>query len=846
MITLRDYQRAAIDSIKGKWAESKDPTICVLPTGGGKTAVFLSLLHEMLKGTNDRAMIIAHRLELIDQPIKRMIDYYPEWEEKMGMVMGEHNDVNRQIVVATVQTVRSKKRMAEIQAYGPIKYLVVDECFPAGTLVDNKPIETIKIGDVVTSWDEDTKTFAPKKVIGIFKKQSPDELYKINNSVVCTGNHPFFTDRGWVKAENLKTGDYLYVKNDGCNMSRMQFGVCCNRQVENIKSKKQKTCILFKKMHKKSDEKYFIENNGGDKLEICQRENEEKQSNGKRRKCHENEKYIIEDRSQAYYSGWERDGSNQSTNHSFRETWFRLDNGISSNNEDGQKKRLSTVLQGRYCESGTKNSNRSRRKFSFWKEKSQRQEERKHFAIVRVDSISVLKRSNYDEYRLVCPDDYVYNLEVEDFHTYTANGFIVHNCHHSVAQSYLGIFDRLGDVYHVGVTATPIRGDGEGLYKVYKSIAYKETIVDGIKKGYLVPPTFTAIKTGISLKGVKTTAGDFNSKDLSKVFETSNCFDLVVKAYQEHVNGRQAAAYVVSVEGAYQLAEKFCEAGIPAEAADGTTDKQVRANILHRFQAGELKVIVNVGLWTEGLDIPSLSVILNVRPTKSDGLYLQIIGRALRTFPGKTGATILDFAPEDDRNLVMAGDVLGIQPKRKKDAEIGDVVGSFTFGPSGPVYDEGDPNSLTSQILDYLDISPWSWFKDENGWMSLALGHGADSIQRVLLISPPNDEEIFTLYGLARKFSLREDGSAKYEDWKVRRVTESVWDEVEARAHQSANLYGDASLSIKNKKWRKMPPTDAQLKFADRLKIKTNGKSRGQIAAEITHKDAIRILKRNQ
>ena len=241
---------------------------------------------------------------------------------------------------------------------------------------------------------------------------------------------------------------------------------------------------------------------------------------------------------------------------------------------------------------------------------------------------------------------------------------ITDECHHAPSVSYQNVYRALRDVNpnlrHLGVTATPIRSDEHGMKEVFQKESAKYGIRELVSRGFLVPPRWLAIQTGISLANVTTHDGDFTQKRLADVYETANCFDLVVESHRKYAADRQAVAFVVSVDGAYELAEKFNTAGVPAAASDGTMPKGERANLLRAFRSGEVQVLCNVALWTEGLDVPQISCVHQVRPTKSDGLYTQMIGRALRPVPGKSDALILDYAPAESRNIVMAGDVLGV------------------------------------------------------------------------------------------------------------------------------------------------------------------------------------------
>lgn len=424
---------------------------------------------------------------------------------------------------------------------------------------------------------------------------------------------------------------------------------------------------------------------------------------------------------------------------------------------------------------------------------------------------------------------------------------IVDECHHFTDKnSYMAVLEVLRDanpnLRHLGVTATPIRADGDGLGGVYQKESAHFGIVEGIRAGYLAPVRWLAIQTSIRLDGVKTVDGDFQRKGLANVFETDNCFDLVVESHRKWSGDRQAAAFTVTVEGAYKLAEKFNEAGILAAAADGTTDKRRRAAILDDFANGRIQVLCNVGLYTEGLDVPQISCIHQVRPTKSDGLYTQIIGRALRTYPGKQDALILDYCPVDSRNIAMAGDVLGIPLRRDvyltEKEEPGEVQGGFTFDGKAS-WLTGSPAEIVARQLDYLDLSPWSWYRAEDGWLSLGLGSGSDHIERTLVISPAADGQM-TLYGVWRRADP--EGGRK-GSWNSAVIRSGLFDELQEAADGYCNSYGDATLASKSRAWRKQPPSDSQIKYARQLKgCWKPGATKGELAQRITHAVAMQSI----
>lgn len=422
---------------------------------------------------------------------------------------------------------------------------------------------------------------------------------------------------------------------------------------------------------------------------------------------------------------------------------------------------------------------------------------------------------------------------------------IIDEAHHSAADGYLAVLQMLQDanphLRHLGVTATPVRADDNGL-------PYDEKVIhlgvrELVRDGWLAPPRWLAIQTGISLADVGMRGSgadrDFVTKELVNVFETDNCFDLVVESHQKYAAGRKALAFVASVEGAYRLAETFNRKGVSAVAADGATPKAQRAAILAGYRSGQYDVLVNCALFTEGLDVPETSCIHQVRPTKSDALYLQMIGRALRPVPGKEDALILDYAPLEARNVTMLGDVLGVDAKKEAYVaptdEEGAVIAGFTF--DGNIkWMSGNPMELISRQLDYLNLSPWRWSKPggKNGPMVLGLGKGTDDIERSLVISEPG--ETMRVWLVAKRPEERR--SKAYE------VFSGTFEDCSAWAEGYAEKRGNAVLARKERKWRSTPASDGQIRFAQRLGVWTSGMNRGDCADAITAKLALDAVRR--
>lgn len=205
--------------------------------------------------------------------------------------------------------------------------------------------------------------------------------------------------------------------------------------------------------------------------------------------------------------------------------------------------------------------------------------------------------------------------------------------HHSTSRSYQNIFNHFRVVQDVGrlslgVTATVARADRKGLGDVYQEIVYDMSLLDGINQGWLVDLRGIRISTQTSLDRVHSVAGEFNLGELTGAVNTFRRNDLAARSWLDHAQSRQTLAFAVDIQHAKDLATAFKLHGVAAEAIWGSDSERAEKAKAHR--AGKLKVLVNVGIYTEGYDDPSIGCILLARPTKSEGLFTQMIGRGTR------------------------------------------------------------------------------------------------------------------------------------------------------------------------------------------------------------------------
>jgi len=239
------------------------------------------------------------------------------------------------------------------------------------------------------------------------------------------------------------------------------------------------------------------------------------------------------------------------------------------------------------------------------------------------------------------PDDYGYLFVDEN--------------HHSTSKSYRRVIDyyrQNPQLKVLGVTATPDRADKEALGQVFDSVAYDYEILDAIHQGWLVPIEQQMIHVeGLDFSKVRTTAGDLNGADLSKIMELEKSLHAVADPTVSISGNRRTLIFTVSVVQAERLAD-ILNRHKPNSAAwiCGKTDKIERRQILQNYAAGRIQYVVNVGCLTEGFDDPGVELIVMARPTKSRSLYAQMAGRATRPLPG-----IVDgLATDDERKTAIA------------------------------------------------------------------------------------------------------------------------------------------------------------------------------------------------
>jgi DNA repair protein RadD len=210
---------------------------------------------------------------------------------------------------------------------------------------------------------------------------------------------------------------------------------------------------------------------------------------------------------------------------------------------------------------------------------------------------------------------------------------VVDEAHHTTAGTWAKVIAHFSQAKLLGVTATPIRGDGRGLGEHYQAMVQGPTSQQLTDDGYLAPARVLA-PPGFDSAGLRKRMGDFDTKQAEQRVGTimGDCLG----HYRKHLSGQTAIAFCCSVAHAEAVAHLFQSASI-----DGSMDTGTRRELLADLGTGRLKVLTSCALIGEGVDVPSVGGCILLRPTASVGLHLQMIGRCLRPQLGKT-AVVLD------------------------------------------------------------------------------------------------------------------------------------------------------------------------------------------------------------
>ena len=239
---------------------------------------------------------------------------------------------------------------------------------------------------------------------------------------------------------------------------------------------------------------------------------------------------------------------------------------------------------------------------------------------------------------------------------------IIDECHRSLAPTYLTLINHYGDRVVIGLTATPIRGDGKGLGHVYDYMVQCPTIQELTDLGHLVP-AITYAPTIPDLTGVSVNGGDYDKSELEHAMDRRSLVGDVITHWHRLASDRPTVVFASGVKHSINLRDEFRKSGVAAAHVDGNTPVEERNQLVNDLKIGEIQVVCNYGVLTEGFDEPTLAACVLARPTRNLGLYLQMAGRTLRVCEAanKKDSMIIDHSGNvyehgfvsDDREWIL-------------------------------------------------------------------------------------------------------------------------------------------------------------------------------------------------
>lgn len=298
---------------------------------------------------------------------------------------------------------------------------------------------------------------------------------------------------------------------------------------------------------------------------------------------------------------------------------------------------------------------------------------------------------------------------------------VTDEAHHAAAQSYRRIYQYFRPRIHVGFTATPGRGDKVRLDDIFSDIIFSRDLRWGIENNYLSDIFCRRVNIGYDLRNVHTARGDYAPGELEEAMDGTA--DAIAQAYRELATGA-TLIFAVSVNQAQEIAKR-----IPG-AAVVTGETKERSAIIDAFTEGKIPCIVNVMVFTEGTDIPRVETIIIARPTQSDSLYTQMVGRGLRLYPGKARLNLIDCVGITGKaSLCSAPSLLGIDMDNVPASKTGEVEGMLFDLPMKAIAAADCPESWIKNV-EIVDL--WAkgqrfqthdvnWFKMPDGALICSL-----------------------------------------------------------------------------------------------------------------------------
>lgn len=299
---------------------------------------------------------------------------------------------------------------------------------------------------------------------------------------------------------------------------------------------------------------------------------------------------------------------------------------------------------------------------------------------------------------------------------------ITDECHHAPAASYRTIYDAFPGALNAGFTATLARGDGVGLGSVWDEVVYTKSVLWMISRNYLVDVRGQGVRLDqLELNKVKTSAGDYQAKALGSAMVAADSPRVIAAALRRYAPERRSIVFCPDVFSALATQSAI---GPTAAVITGGTPTEDRKLIYKQFETGDLRVIVNCMVLTEGFDSPWADCAVIARPTKSSALYQQMVGRVLRTWPGKSNALVIDVTGSGGRLSTL----IDLAPGEVDTVRSGESLAQAAIryeADQNTVYEADSlAFALKHRDMDMFAGSSKSWLRTDGGVLFLPVSQG--------------------------------------------------------------------------------------------------------------------------
>lgn len=402
---------------------------------------------------------------------------------------------------------------------------------------------------------------------------------------------------------------------------------------------------------------------------------------------------------------------------------------------------------------------------------------------------------------------------------------LVDEMHHSAASTYKAVLRKFGvldttTAVACGFTATASRSDG-GLGAIWDTVVFERSLKWAIQQGYLVTPRgLSVVVPNLDLSSVTIRSGDYAPGELEQVMESST--ETTVEGVKRHAADRRMIVFAAGVDHAASLAATLTYRGIPAAAVTGAHSRDERAASYDAFRSGELQALVTVQVLTEGADFPMCDCVVMARPTRSQTLYSQMVGRALRLYKGKQDALVLDLAGSArDMSLITLPNLHEDAAYKRVSPTSDDDPGQDE--PAAPQERVQRTGVANLEDIDLLGNSPANWLSTAKGVRFLDCGN------RLVFLMPPHPANY-----AAADIVVGQLGKAG-TDQSVNGPLPDRFDSL-ADAMERAESLAGGDLPNRSAAWRsRSKPSEGQINYARTLGVPfPDRKTRARLSDDIS------------